>query len=421
MRLIDFIDKYKILYDNQFGFRRKHSTAFALALLTEKITQSFEEGKFTIGVFLDFSKAFDTVDHGILFKKLEHYGIRGLALDFVKSYLRNRYQYVSINNINSKNEQITCGVPQGSILGPILFLLYINDISNVSSQLFTICFADDSNVFVCDNQMHRAIEILNNELTKLVVWLDVNKLSLNINKSNFIIFSRRPINDDCNIIIKGTSLERLYETKFLGVIIDDTLSWKSHTLYVKNKISKNLGLIYKAKKYVKPESLLTLYYTFIYPYLMYCLEIWGKTFMSYLDPIFKLQKRIVRLITGSKIYNENTLPMFKELKMLNLMELYYYKVILILYKVENNDLPVSILNFFTRNSDVHDHATRQSNRLHFSSLTYEYEKRTLVYNVIKVSNKIPTDFKFDVKYTTFKKTVKSYICLHGCNIFINSG
>ena len=147
-RLIDFINENKLLYKFQFGFQKGKSTNMALIMLIDKISEALDKGELAIGVFLDFSKAFDTVDHDILTRKLDLYGIKGIYNDWFKNYLDNRKQYVTYNSAKSESQVIKCGVPQGSILGPLLFLLYINDLSTVSDDLFSILFADDSNMFI---------------------------------------------------------------------------------------------------------------------------------------------------------------------------------------------------------------------------------------------------------------------------------
>ena len=162
-RLISFLNKWKILYQYQFGFRQHHSTYMALIILMDKLITALKEGKFVLGLFLDFSKAFDTVNHDILFKKLELYGIRGTSLCLFKSYLTNRYQYVEYNNENSSRSKIVCGVPQGSILGPLLFLIYINDPPRVSNKVFSLMFADDSNIFIEGNDILKIQNELNTE------------------------------------------------------------------------------------------------------------------------------------------------------------------------------------------------------------------------------------------------------------------
>ena len=174
-RLYNYLCKLEILCDNQFGFRKNHSTLLALIDLYEKISLALDRNEHAVGVFLDLSKAFDTVDHNILLDKLEHYGIWGVALDWVRSYLSNRLQFVQFNGHSSSPQTICCGVPQGSILGPLFFLLYINDLSNVSTVVELILFADDTNLFMSHKDPVYLATSLNSELNKLSAWFKANK------------------------------------------------------------------------------------------------------------------------------------------------------------------------------------------------------------------------------------------------------
>ena len=320
-----------------------------------------------IGVFLDFSKAFDTVNHHILLQKLYRYGIRGSANDWFTSYLSNRKQYVSYKNIPSSYKKITCGVPQGSILGPLLFLLYINDIINVSKLLFAILFADDTNVFLNGNDIDNLICTLNRELDKLVVWLQVNKLSLNVNKTHYMIFTpwekkkHKYIVPD--IIINGKVLSKVSSTCFLGVIIDDKLKWDVHVLKLKQKISKGLGILCKARKLLPKDILLQLYYSFIYPYLTYGIVVWGSTCQYILDSLFKLQKRAVRLVTMST-YNTHTANLFRCTNILQVQKVYVFNVMIFMFKFHKCQLLGIFSHLFQPITVVHGHFTRHNYRLH---------------------------------------------------------
>ena len=309
--LLSFINKHKILYDYQFGFRENHGTDLALIIIMDKITQALQNKENVIGVFLDFSKAFDTFNHNILLQKLYKYGVRGSSHQWFASYLCDRKQFVSFNNISSSLKSISCGVPQGSILGPLLFLLYINDINNVSKVLFSILFADDTNVFVSGKNISELVIVLNRELSKLVTWLQVNKLSLNVKKTHYMVFSPPKVNQDISPVnMNGEKINRVSSTRFLGVVIDDKLRWNEHILFVKQKVSKSLGIICKAKKKISKETLRTLYYSFIYPYLMYGIVVWGSANHNVMQPLIKIHKCCIRVITLSS-WKAHTAELFR--------------------------------------------------------------------------------------------------------------
>ena len=194
-RLIKYVDKSNILYKYQFGFRKNHSTEHALIELVDQIRLNMGGNQMTCGIFIDLSKAFDTVNHNILIAKLEHYGIRGKALDIFKSYLSNRKQYVQLDNSKSKLRPITCGVPQGSVLGPLFFILFINDLYKCCPEGKVRLFADDTTIFFHKNNINDIISTGKNIMTQLTAWLRANKLTLNADKSSFTIFkSNKKIN-----------------------------------------------------------------------------------------------------------------------------------------------------------------------------------------------------------------------------------
>ena len=336
-RLLAFVNENRLLYSYQFGFRFGHSPNLAMIILIDKISNALENGEYVLGLFLDFSKAFDTVNHSILYQKLEFYGIRGSSLDLFKSYLSQRVQFVEYADSKSDEQEIVCGVPQGSILGPLLFLLYINDLAHVSSKLFALLFADDSNLFISGTNLNDMINTMNEEMVKIVEWLHVNKLSLNLKKTHFIIFrkARKKVEVSQNIIIDNVIISRTNKTKFLGVIIDELLSFQQHIMYIKGKVARGLGILYKTKKYLHQKTLTQLYNAFIYPHLTYCIPVWGNACKTYLDPLVKIQKRVIRLIKGAKKL-DHTDPLFKELKILKISEIYVYTLQLIMYKHHHN-------------------------------------------------------------------------------------
>ena len=243
-----------------------------------KITSALENSDIACGVFLDFAKAFDTVNHSILLKKLEKYGIRGIPLVWYTSYLSNRYQAVKINNTISKPLKVTCGVPRGSVLGPLLFLLYINDIYKSSKQLSFHLFADDTAIYYSHDNIHSLQKNINIELTKVALWLNANKLSLNVSKSCFILFhppqKKLP---KISLAINDLPIPEKTSVKYLGVILDQHLTWKEHVQHANMKIHKGMGILYKVRYFVTSQILRSFYFAFIPSHIDYCFNIWTCT------------------------------------------------------------------------------------------------------------------------------------------------
>ena len=240
-RLYKFLELNNILYSKQFGFRKNNSTIDALIKITDKIRESVDKGKYGCGIFIDLRKAFDTVNHNILLLKMEHYGVRGPSLQWFRSYISERKQYVYINGECSELKQISCGVPQGSVLGPLLFLIYINDLPNISKKLDLYLFADDTNIYYEDKSLENLEIRVNKELKNLYLWLSVNRLALNIEKTNFVIFHpfNKPLKYNVTILIHKKAITEKKSIKYLGILIDSTLSWKDHITNLSKKTIKN--------------------------------------------------------------------------------------------------------------------------------------------------------------------------------------
>lgn len=295
-RLVTFLDDNGVLSKHQFGFRSGRSTGDAVSEFLDYAYRSLDVKEYFLAVYLDFSKAFDTIDHDVLLSKMCHLGVGGLLLQWFRSFLTDRMQFVGIGERASEELPITFGVPQGSVLAPVLFLLYINDMS-VSSGFFKyVHFADDTTVFASGKDIRLLADVVNRGLADVDVWLRCNKISLNIDKTAYMIISDGVVPDDIAINIRGTTLSCVHSTKFLGVIIDDKLTFNLHIEAVCKKVSRTIGMIYRIANCVPPHVLRNLYFTLVHSLIVYGITSWGSSAQSHLERLFSLQRRFIKLL-----------------------------------------------------------------------------------------------------------------------------
>ncbi len=322
------------------------------------------------------------MNHEILLAKLNHYGISGLSKTLLKSYLSNRTQQTEINGVLSGKGIIKHGVPQGSVLGPLLFLLYINDISESSKILKFFLFADDTTVYYSDKTNNTTEDLLNHELSKVSVWLAANKLSLNVKKSNFLHFH----NDNCkkptiNLKLNGIDVEEKEVTKYLGVFIDNKLSWKSHIEHVKTKLSRGNGMISKIRYYVNDVCLLNLFYSFIQSHVNYNLLNWTSTYPTFINQIELKVKAAIRLISFKNKY-EHTKPLFLKLNILPFMDMIKYKKGNFLWKLSKGYIKKPISDIFIQNN-------YNPLRFNLPNLNCQSDRNNIVFSCVKYWNSIP--------------------------------
>ena len=362
-RLYSFITHNELIHPLQFGVQKNNSIDHTLIRMTEAIRNTLDNKKYGCCIFIDLQKAFDTVNHGILINKLEHYGVRGNALAWFKSYLSERYQYVAVEDTHSELLRVICGVPQGSILGPLLFLLFINDLPKVSKKWKFYLFADDTNIYCESDTVDNVGKRANSELRKVKKWLDANKLSININKTNYIIFHspKRPIPPHTSIKIGKKHITRVKYVKFLGLLLDDTLSWKYHLSELSKKLARICGFLYKIRHSLSTETLICLYNSLFMSFLQYGITVWGQTCALYIDPIIKLQKKAVRIISHQSLLCHTT-PILKTLKLLKLPDIFKLRLLTFVFKSLNKLAPHSFHSYFSLNSSIHSYETRHSTR-----------------------------------------------------------
>ena len=355
-QMLRYCKKFDILYKHQYGFRPNYNTSQALIHLLDKIYNGFnnEVPEFTLGVFLDLKKAFDTTNHEILLKKLSNYGFNGEAQTWFRNYLYDRTQYVSINNINSSIRPITCGVPQGSVLGPILFLLYINDMPQ-STSLFTSLYADDTGLFLTNQSLSLLLRNTNKELEKVSKWFNANKLTLNTTKTRYMIFKQKNMKIDfslCDLRIGERKIERVGSGcseeyfKFVGVKLDENLSWNYHINHLCKKIASSNFALNAAKNFLPKNIRKLVYNSLIRSHIEYCIVAYGSIEGKCMNQLFKLQKRAVRLV-ANKGFRAHTDPIFANLEILKLRDIYKLNVISFMYKYHYSTLPPSFDNMYT--------------------------------------------------------------------------
>ena len=359
-RVYTFLEDFQCIYSLQFGFRKKHSTNHALIEITETIRQALDDKKMACGVFVDLQKAFDTVNHDILISKLEHYGIRGTANQWFSSYLTNRTQYVSILGYDSSTKTISHGVPQGSVLGPLLFLIYINDLHKAIKNSKVFHFADDTNLLNISNSPKKMQKMVNADLKILYSWLLANKISLNCDKTE-IIFFRKPgdKSPDLKIKMNGHRIFPSTSIKYLGMHLDATLSGAFHAKILSKKLKRANGILCKARHYVSNDELRSLYFALFSSHLIYASQIWGQVTNTFNKNIFKLQNRALRIITFSD-FNANSNPLYTNLNILKLRDEIVLQNCLFVHDSLSNTAPKCFYEYFTHTREMDALNTRHA-------------------------------------------------------------
>ena len=428
-RLIKFFDKEKVLYDGQFGFRKKRSTIQALNVSISNVINSLEKRHKSLGIFIDFSKAFDTIKHSILLEKLYHYGIRGVAWNLMKSYLNNRRQYVYFDQSTfSDLDTISFGVPQGSVLGPLLFIIYINDIiycqctcdsvhcinPDCITALF-ILFADDCNIFIDDKDTNAAYHRANDVLSGLKSYIDANYLHINIKKTKYISFRpprSQPSTEEVSLCYDGIDIQQVQSIKFLGVIIEDTLSWQTHIDSVCRKISQVTGIMYQLSKSAPKSMLVSIFNALIQSNLSYGISVWGSGGdKNGLSRLFTLQKRSIRIIYNLKKVNKFQLGptklSFNNNNILTIHNLYFKELVSELFKITLLDNQPQVLkNLFVRS---------RLNRFRyiFPKITFYSLKNNFLHTSISVWNNLVSHSSFSISLpiniSKFNRFIKKLI------------
>ena len=364
-RLYSLLCKYNCIYINQLRFRKHHSTIHALIGITEHIRYALDNNDIACGIFIDLQKAFDTVDHEILLKQLAHYGIRGLANDWFESYLLNRYQFVSINGYESNILPMKHGISQGSVLGPLLFLMYVNDLHNSIKYCKVRHFADDTNLLIISNKSPKSIQnYINFDLKNLCKWLRANRISLNSSK-RFINLNKKNDYDDFKIKMNGKKLYPSKFVKYLGVLIDAHLNFGIHINSISTKLARATGMLAKIRHYTTKNILRSIYFGIFPSILTYGCQIWGQIKSNHFIRLERLHNKAIRIINFASM-GDSVTPLYKVSKILKLSDIIRLLNVLLVFDDVNDKLPPALKNTFHLTANSHYYPTRGSVNLQVS-------------------------------------------------------
>ena len=410
-RLYKFLQKNKVLCLNQFGFRKNFSTLLAVSEIYDNLLDNLEKNLNSCVVFLDLRKAFDTVNHDILIRKMERYGIRGIALSLFKSYLCNRKHFVKLGNFVSDSKLLNIGVPQGSVLGPLLFLIYINDMPN-ATRLFVRLFADDTFLAFQHKNVRKLQKVVNQELDKVADWLLANQLSLNLLKSKYMLITRQKNikKKKFKLNIKRKNLEQVSTYKYLGVYFDENLNWKSHIQYICQKVSKVCGILSKLRYYLDINLLKMIYYALVYPYLLYGVMSWGSASETVLNIVRSVQNRVVKVMRFIPFGSYDMKPVYEEMDILKIDNIYKLEVGKFMYKFDNDLLPDNFNEYFQYVRNVHTYSTRMSTNkcMYIKISNTKFSKKMLKVKGTEIWNSIPLELKELNSVKLFSQKLKSF-------------
>ena len=410
-QMIAFMETHKILYDFQYGFRKNHSTALALIDIVDKITFALNENEYALGIFLDITKAFDSINHNILLTKLQHYGFRGHSSNFIKSYLTGRKQFLGMQGHISDIKTIAYGVPQGSVLGPLLFLLCINDIQHAATNTHLRLFADDTAIFTHDKNVIDLMHQGTGTMKKIVEWFMTNRLSLSLGKSNFVLFHgrRKDSHEEIQTISIGQDeIPRVTQFKYIGLTLDENLTWEPHINNICSALVRYYSIFYNVRNSITSNIARAIYYICIYPHISYAIEIYGSANDTLISKLQVQPNKLLKLLTKrdyrystNKLHQENRI-----LKVKHIHELYTLACVFRCHK----DTPIEpFKDYFKRRDETHEYELRNNENLSTNKICLNTGKTTTHTTGALLWNNCPTNITDLNEIGPFKKVCSKII------------
>ena len=410
-QLESYLSEFNLLASCQSGFRSLHSTVTALLEATNDWSLNIDKGLFNGVIFIDLKKAFDTIDHQILLMKLERYGVDTQSQKWFKSYLSNRTQRCNVSGNLSTLGEVKFGVPQGSNLGPLLFLIYINDLPNCLSNASARMFADDTSLTLSADSISGLEEIVNDELSRVHNWLIANRLSLNIAKTEFMVIGSRQKfasqnNENITIKLNNDTIKLVNEAKSLGVIIDRNLNWNEHARVLSKKVASAIGALRRVRPFIPKHTAINIYNALIQPHFDYCSPVWDGLNAKSSESLQKLQNRAARVITKSN-YDIRSSDILCELNWDTLIVRRQKQKALLMFKVLNKRAPRYLTDLFEEYKTNYNLRNKE-NKLTLPKPNTEFLRRSFSYSAAKLWNELPPSIRCTSSLQAFKKEIDQH-------------
>lgn len=411
-QIVEYVESNSILSKYQSGFRKNNSCESALQSILFNWKNALNNKKIIGAVFLDFQRAFETIDRKLLLLKLEYMGITNCTMEWFKSYLQDRYQVTKFGEEVSSNKKTKYGVPQGTVLGPNLFILYINDIVKYVNKCNIQMFADDTLIYIVGDDVNDIMSILNEELNVLNKWLTDNNLRLNINKTKYMIIKSKhnPLDVNNNVVlsINGSDIEKVSEIKYLGVIIDQNLTFSRHAEFIRNKVAKKINFLGRIGKNLNQYAKRTVYNSIIHSHFHYCSTILFLFNESEFSVLQKKQNLALRIILHCNRYT-NIKQMLDNVEVLSVKQTVILNTMTFIYKMLNGFLPEHLLEHCVFVRDIHHHDTRNQNNFYIAMVRTNYGQKDLFHNGLKMYNDLPDSVKDSASIMSFRKNCKIHV------------